>query len=448
MPSTENLSRQVASQAGAPPAVPPIGVALLGCGVVGSSVARLLAEKAPEYQALLGRPLELVGAAVRDVRKSRGGGVDPALMTANAGDLVLNPDVQVVVEVMGGVEPAKDLLLSAIKAGKQVVTANKELIARHGREIFAAAREAGVGVYYEGAVAGGIPIILPLRRSLAANSIDGVFGIVNGTTNYILTRMSEEGAAYADVLAEAQTLGYAEADPASDVEGHDAAYKIALLAGLITGKRVPIEQVGREGITSITPADLRYARDLGYTVKLLALARRQGDRIEVGVHPTMIPLSHPLAAIRLVTNAVAVKGDAVGEVVFSGPGAGGMPTASAVVADVLGAAEALAGPSPLMAPHDGQDADLVPQREVTTAFYLRLTADDKPGVLGALGTRFGTHGVSIRLFVQREAAGGKAELVFVTHPVAEGAFRDAIAKISNHSAIQSVECVIRVEDNV
>lgn len=446
MRTAENLSRQVAAASGTPPGTSPIGVALLGCGTVGGSVARLLTEKAADYQALLGRPLNLVGAAVRDVRKTRG--IDPALVTDRPDSLVQDPDVQVVVEVMGGVEPARSLLLAAIKAGKQVVTANKELIARHGREIFEAARNAGVGVYYEGAVAGGIPIILPLRRSLAANAIDAVFGIVNGTTNYILTRMSEEGAAYAEVLADAQKLGYAERDPASDVEGHDAAFKIALLASLVTGKRVPIEQVSREGITRITPADLKYARDLGYAVKLLALARRQGDRIEVGVHPTMIPLSHPLAAIRLVTNAIAVKGDAVGEVVFSGPGAGGMPTASAVVADILGAAEALSGPGPLMAPQDGQDAELVPQREVVTAFYLRLTADDKPGVLGALGTRFGTHGVSIRLFVQREAPGGKAELVFVTHPVAEGAFRDAITKISNHSAIQSVDCIIRVEDDV
>ncbi len=447
MGTADNLSLQMVRSAGAAVAAPPVGIALLGCGTVGGSVAKLLADKATDYQARLGRPISLVGVAVRDSGKDRG--LDPALVTANPLDLVSHPDVHVVVEVMGGVAPALDLVLAAIRAGKQIVTANKELIARHGHEIFAAASEAGVGVYYEGAVAGGIPIVLPLRRSLAANSIEGVFGIVNGTTNYILTRMSEEGAAYADVLAEAQRLGYAEADPRSDVEGHDAAYKIALLAGLLSGKRIPIEQVSREGITSITPADLRYARDLGYVVKLLAIARRGRDeRIEVGVHPTMIPLSHPLASIRLVTNAVAVKGDAVGEVIFSGPGAGGMPTASAVVADILNAAEALQGPSPLVAPYDGEDATLVPQREVTTAFYLRLTADDKPGVLGALGTRFGTHGVSIRLFVQKEAAGGKAELVFVTHLVAEGAFRDAIAKISNHSAIQRVECIIRVEDNV
>ncbi|MBM3275937.1 MAG: homoserine dehydrogenase, partial [Candidatus Sericytochromatia bacterium] len=410
-------------------------------------VARLLADKAECYAARVGRPLSLVGAAVRDVKRARG--VNSALLTRDGKALVSRPDVGIVVEVMGGVDPALDLILTALGAGKHVVTANKEVLARHGREIFAAAREAGVGVYYEGAVAGGIPLILPLRRSLAANAVQAVFGIVNGTTNYILTRMAEEGAPYADVLADAQRLGYAEADPASDVEGHDAAYKLALLAGLITGKRVPIEAVSREGITAITPADLKYARELGYTVKLLAIARRSADdRVEVRVHPTMIPVAHPLAAIRLATNAVAVKGDAVGEVVFSGPGAGGMPTASAVVADILNAADALAGPGRLVAPDGGQDADLVPARDITTAFYIRLTADDKPGVLGALGTRFGTHGVSIRLFVQRMAEGGKAELVFITHPVSEGAFRDAIAKISNHSAIQHVECILHVEDDV
>ncbi len=441
----ENLSIPTAIAAGSVAAAP-VGVALLGCGVVGGSVARLLADKGGDYAARLGRQLHLVGAAVRDTRRARD--IPSALLTTDARALVLRPDVHVVVEVMGGVNPALELILAAIRAGKHIVTANKEVLARHGGEIFAAAREANVGVYYEGAVAGGIPLILPLVRGMAANTVQAVFGIVNGTTNYILTRMSEEGAAYQDVLAEAQRLGYAEADPASDVDGHDAAYKIAILAGLITGRRVPIESVGREGITAITPIDLKYAKDLGYAVKLLAIARRSADgRLEVRVNPTMIPLSHPLAAIRLVTNAVAVKGDAVGEVVFSGPGAGGMPTASAVVADILNAAEALAGPGALVAPAAGGDADLMPDREIMSAFYLRLTADDKPGVLGALGTRFGTHGVSIRLFVQRVAAEGKAELVFVTHPVAEGAFRDAIAKISNHSAIQKVECIIRVEDD-
>ncbi|MBM3269908.1 MAG: homoserine dehydrogenase [Candidatus Sericytochromatia bacterium] len=443
MPTAENLSSKKPAAA----SVAPVGIALLGCGVVGSSVARLLAEKGGTYAERLGRPLSLVGAAVRDVRRARD--VDPALLTTDAAALATMPDVHIVVEVMGGVKPARELLLAAIRAGKHVVTANKEVLARHGAELFAAAREAGVGVYFEGAVAGGIPLVLPLLRSMAANSVQGVFGIVNGTTNYILTRMSEEGAPYAEVLAEAQRLGYAEADPASDVEGHDAAYKIAILAGLISGRRVPIEGVGREGITQIAPVDLKYARDLNYAVKLLAIARRGADgRLEVRVNPAMIPVQHPLASIRLVTNAVAVKGDAVGEVVFSGPGAGGMPTASAVVADILNAAEALGGPGPLVAPGGNGDADLLPDREVVSAFYLRLTADDKPGVLGALGTRFGTHGVSIRLFVQRVAAEGKAELVFVTHPVAEGAFRDAIAKISNHSAIQKVECIIRVEDDV
>lgn len=428
------------------PVAEPIGVALLGCGVVGGGVAKLLSEKSADYALRLGRPLSLVQVAVRDIARNRG--IDASLLTLDPLHAAQHPDVQIVVEVMGGVEPALSLILAAIRAGKHVVTANKEVIARHGSQIFAAARAASVGVYYEGAVAGGIPLIMPLKRSLVANSLTAIYGIVNGTTNYILTRMAEEGVPYEEVLADAQRLGYAEADPAADVDGHDAAYKAAILAGLLSGKRIPIDEVSREGITAITPTDLQYAKELGYVVKLLAVAKQAGKRLEVRVHPCMIPLSHPLAAIRLVSNAIAVKGDAIGEVVFSGPGAGQMPTASAVVADILGAAEALDGPSRLMAPPDGEDADMIPPQETVSAFYLRLSADDKPGVLGALGTRFGTHGVSIRYFVQKTAHDGQAEMVFITHPVKEGAFKEALGKISGHSAIREVACILRVQDDV
>lgn len=427
--------------------MPEIGIALLGCGVVGTGVARLLTDKAEAYARRLGAPIELVGVAVRDPDRPRPG-VERALLTADGLSLVRDPAVHIVVEVMGGVEPALDWLLAAIRAGKPVVTANKEVVARHGDQLFAAARARNVGLYAEGAVAGGIPLILPLKRSLVANSLSAIYGIVNGTTNYILTRMAEQAAPFDQVLAEAQALGYAEADPTSDVEGHDAANKAAILASLLADRRVPVDRVFREGIRKLAPIDLQYARELGYTVKLLAIARKEGERVDVRVHPTMIPSSHPLAAIRLVTNAVAVKGDAVGEVMFSGPGAGQLPTASAVVADILNAAEHLHAGGQLMGWPEADEAEVVPLSETISRFYLRLTAEDQPGVLGTVGTRFGALGVSIRYFVQKTAGDKSAEMVFVTHLVREGAFRQAVASLTADSGIRRIEAIVRVEEEV
>jgi homoserine dehydrogenase len=422
-----------------------VGVGLLGCGVVGGGVADLLLRNPEPYAHRVGRPVVLRAVAVRDPARDRD--LPSDLLVADPMAVVTDPAIQVVVEVMGGVEPARTLILEALRRGKSVVTANKEVLAKHGREIFAEAQRQGVAVSFEGAVAGGIPLIMPLQRGLAANALSSVQGIINGTTNYILTRMAKEGSTFAAALADAQQLGYAEADPSSDVDGHDAAYKLSLLASLLIGEHVDTEDVPREGISRIAPQDLTYAAELGYVVKLLGIAKRVGDRLEARVHPTMIPTAHPLARIEGVTNAVTVQGDAVGEVTFSGPGAGRMPTASAVVGDLLAVASLLDTPDRLTACIQTETVSPMPLDEVDSAFYLRLRARDVPGVLGAVGTCFGTHQVSVRSFVQHPAEGGDAELVIVTHRVREAAFRAAVREIAAMSAISEIASVIHVEEH-
>ncbi|MBO9542649.1 homoserine dehydrogenase [bacterium] len=416
-----------------------LGIGLLGCGVVGQGVVRLVA-KHPT--------LRLVAVAVRDAGRDRG--LDPSLITTDPHQVVDHPEVRIVVEVMGGLEPARTLVLRALGQGKHVVTANKALLAHHGREILEAARAHGVEVYFEAAVGGGIPVIMPLKRGLAANAIQRVSGIINGTTNYILTRMAQDGDTFGAALGEAQRLGYAEADPTADVGGYDAAHKLAILASILSGAFVPLGAIYREGIERLTPKDLAYARELGYAVKLLGIARRVGDRLEARLHPAMIPLSHPLARIDGVTNAVTVVGDAVGEVTFSGPGAGSLPTASAVVGDVLNIAEAVTSgtpPSRLMDGLAAHEARVVPISEVETAYYLRLVTEDMPGVLGAVGSLFGGRGVSIRYFVQKEVRDGLAELVFVTHAGREQAFMEALDAIKALGALREVAALIRVEED-
>ena len=422
-----------------------VGVGLLGCGVVGGGVADLLLRNPAPYAHRVGRPVVLRAVAVRDPARDRD--LPSDLLVADPMAVVTDPAIQVVVEVMGGVEPARTLILEALRRGKSVVTANKEVLAKHGREIFAEAQRQGVAVSFEGAVAGGIPLIMPLQRGLAANALSSVQGIINGTTNYILTRMAKEGSTFAAALADAQQLGYAEADPSSDVDGHDAAYKLSLLASLLIGEHVDTEDVPREGISRIAPQDLKYAAELGYVVKLLGIAKRVGDRLEARVHPTMIPTAHPLARIEGVTNAVTVQGDAVGEVTFSGPGAGRMPTASAVVGDLLAVASLLDTPDRLTACIQTETVSPMPLDEVDSAFYLRLRARDVPGVLGAVGTCFGAHQVSVRSFVQHPAEGGDAELVIVTHRVREAAFRAAVREIAAMSAINEIASVIHVEEH-
>ncbi|MFN9630281.1 MAG: homoserine dehydrogenase [Cyanobacteriota bacterium] len=436
-----------------------IGVGLLGLGTVGAGVAGILAT--PEGRHPLVGQLALRRVAVRDPSRPRSVAVDPALLCADPEAVVDDPAVEIVVEVMGGLEPARSLILRAIAAGKPVVTANKAVIARHGEEIAAAAAQRGVYVLIEAAVGGGIPIIEPLKQSLGGNRIQRVSGIINGTTNYILTRMAEEGAAYGAVLADAQRLGYAEADPAADVEGHDAADKIAILAGLAFGGPVPRAAIATQGIDRLEARDVTYAAQLGYVVKLLAVAERVDGLVgaealpdgalplDVRVHPTLLPRQHPLAGVHGVNNAILVEGDPVGQVMFFGPGAGAGPTASAVVADILniaGISQVGAGGNgldPLLAAGSWRRCGLVDGCLNRHRNYVRLRSRDEAGVIGKIGTAFGAAGVSIQSIVQYEANSGSAEIVVITHDVVEADFRRALAAITALAEVETVAACLR-----
>ena len=433
-----------------------IGIGLLGLGTVGAGVAAILATPSGRHP-LVGE-LELRRVAVRDLNRPRTLELPAELLSTDPEAVVDDPAVDIVVEVMGGLEPARSLILRAIAAGKPVVTANKAVIARYGEEIAAAAARSGVYVLIEAAVGGGIPIIEPLKQSLGANRIQRVSGIINGTTNYILSRMAAEGAAYADVLADAQRLGYAEADPAADVQGGDAADKIAILAGLAYGGPVPREAIPTEGIDQLDARDIAYAEQLGYVVKLLAVAQAMpGDQAEqlldVRVHPTLLPKAHPLAGVNGVNNAILVEGDPVGQVMFYGPGAGAGPTASAVVADILniaGIRQATGGGGtqapldPLLAAGSWRDCRLVESAVTSHRNYLRLRTSDRAGVIGAIGTCFGEAGVSIQSIVQFETqSAGGAEIVVITHEVCEANFRQALAAIEALTDFQAVAACLR-----
>jgi homoserine dehydrogenase len=451
-----------------------IGIGLLGLGTVGAGVAEILAS--PEGRHPLVAELALRRVAVRDLKRPRPVPVAAALLTSDAEAVVDDPAVEIVVEVMGGLEPARSLILRAIAAGKPVVTANKAVIARHGEEIAAAAAAAGVYVLLEAAVGGGIPIIEPLKQSLGANRIDRVSGIINGTTNYILSRMAAEGADYGAVLAEAQRLGYAEADPAADVQGADAADKIAILTGLAYGGSVPREAIPTEGIDQLDARDVAYADKLGYVVKLLAIAQRIAPAadtasdgvpdqasggeadcqlLDVRVHPTLLPRSHPLAGVNGVFNAILVEGEPVGQVMFYGPGAGAGPTASAVVADILniagiraatlpaGAAGGPVGLDPLLAAGSWRQCRLIDGALTTHRNYVRLRTSDEAGVIGRIGTCFGDAGVSIQSIVQFEADSDAAEIVVITHEVLEARFRQALDAIAALAEVQGVAACLR-----
>ena len=431
-----------------------IGVGLLGLGTVGAGVAAILTS--PEGRHPLVGALELKKVAVRDPGRERPVSLPADMVTTDPEAVVDDPAVEIVVEVMGGLEPARSLILRAIAAGKPVVTANKAVIARHGEEIAAAAAERGVYVLIEAAVGGGIPIIEPLKQSLGGNRIQRVSGIINGTTNYILSRMADEGAAYEAVLADAQRLGYAEADPAADVEGHDAADKIAILAGLAYGGPVPRAAIPTEGIDRLEARDVAYAAQLGFVVKLLAVAQRIGDpdaagvqSLDVRVHPTLLPVDHPLAGVNGVNNAILVEGDPVGRVMFYGPGAGAGPTASAVVADILNIAgiRQVGGPQagldPLLAASSWRRCALVEGTLTSHRNYVRFRTHDQPGVIGQIGTAFGNTGVSIQSIVQLESAGGAAEIVVITHEVQEARFREALAAIEAHPEVLTVAACLR-----
>ncbi len=432
-------------------------VGLLGLGTVGSGTAEILLNPAQRHPLL--QEVELHRVGVRSLDKPRSVKLPPEIFTTDLESIVTDPDIDVVVEVIGGLEPARSLMLKAIAHGKHVVTANKAAIARFGDEIFTAANAAGVYVLLEAAVAGGIPVIEPLKQSLCANRIHSVTGIVNGTTNYILSRMQSEGGSFEAILADAQQLGYAEADPTADVDGLDAADKIAILASLAFGGRIKLAEVHCEGIRQVSAADIAYAEKLGFVIKLLATAKRDAaetgdlDRLQVRVHPTLVPKTYPLASVNGVYNAILIEGDPVGQVMFFGAGAGSGPTASAVVADVLNIAAILKvsrgtvqADKPLLDPllacvHQDYCA-IAPIDDLISRFYARVLTQDNPGVIGKLGTCFGNHEVSLESVVQIGLEGDRAEIVVITHHVREGNFRAALAEIRSFESL-TVPSVIR-----
>src|ERR1700733_14799283 len=422
-------------------------IALLGCGSVGSQVARLLREQADDLAPRVGARLELAGIAVRRQSHPRPG-IDPALLTSDPLSLVTRPDVDIVVEVIGGIEPARSLLLAAMKHGKSVVTANKALLAENGAEIFGAAREYGADLYYEASVAGAIPLLRPLRESLAGDTVHRVLGIVNGTTNYILDRMDTSGAGFAESLEEAQALGYAEADPTADVEGFDAAAKAAIVASLAFHTPVTAADVHREGITEVTAADIGSARALGRVVKLLAICERCAGNdgrggISVRVHPAMIPRSHPLAAVSEAYNAVFVEAQSAGRLMFYGAGAGGGPTASAVLGDLVAVARnRLAG---IRGPDTSTYAELpvLPMGDARTRYYVALDVADRPGGLHPIAQAFARHNVSIKA-VRQEGRGEDANLVIVTHTARESELAATVAELGAMPAVRAVDSVLRV----
>ena len=428
---------------------------ILGGGTVGAALVGLLAERRSEIAARCGTELVPVAVAVRSPERQRPG-VPADLLTGDAAAVVAHPEVDVVVELIGGIEPARELLLAAMAGGKPVVTANKEVLADHGAELFAAARAAGVDLLFEAAVGGAIPLVRALRESLAGESVRRIMGIVNGTTNYILSRMTTAGSSYVDALAEAQALGYAEADPRADVEGHDAAAKAAIMAGIVFGAEVTAADVHCEGISTLSPNDIAFAARLGHVIKLLAIAERvdaevggaesaappPGPTIAVRVHPAMVPEDHPLAAVRDSFNAVFVEGEAAGELMLYGRGAGGRPTASAVLGDLIDAAVNLAsgaaGGPPSMAP-----ARIHPIGELRTAYYLALEVIDRPGVLAAVAGVFGRHGVSIRS-MEQEGLGDQARIIFITHVACESDMRATLDDLRHLEAVRQVGSVLRV----
>jgi homoserine dehydrogenase len=424
----------------------PVRVGLLGCGNVGAALVELIRTRSDDIAARTGLALEVARVAVRSVTKERSVVLPDGVLTHDAAGVVTDPGIDVVVEVIGGIEPARELTLDAIKAGKPVITANKELLANVGAELFAAADNAGVDLLFEAAVCGGIPVIRPLRESLAGERIYRVMGIVNGTTNYILTRMTEGGASYADALSEAQTLGYAERDPTADVEGYDAAAKAAIIASIAFGVRVVAGDVTNEGIAHITRADIDYAAKMGYVIKLLAIAEQrdgsEGTEVGVRVHPAMVPAEHPLASVRDSFNAVFVEGAAVGDLMFYGRGAGGFPTASAVLGDLIDAAVNRARGSHASIGVLGK-ARIRPIDEVETAYYLNIDVFDRPGVLAAVAGVFGAHGVSIRS-MEQEGLGDEARLVFITHIAREAAMQATVRDLHLLDAVDRITSVLRV----
>jgi len=420
-----------------------INIGLLGLGTVGSGVYKVLQNF---------ENINITKIAVSNINKKRNiEGLNTDLLTDNAESIVNNPEIDILVETIGGINPAYDLIKTAINNGKHIVTANKELIAKHGKELFSLAKERNVVILYEAAVAGGIPIIMPIKTALAANKITKIAGILNGTTNYILTKMDQEGAEFETVLKEAQELGYAEQDPTGDVQGYDAAYKISILASIAFNKRIDVNNIYREGIDKITPVDIEYAQEFGYKIKLIALAQNEeGNRTDVRVHPMLVSEKHPLAHINGVLNAIVLDGKPVGQVMFSGPGAGEFPTASSAVGDVLNIANELTytrNPLPMMRCRHEEDSIPINIEETRNKYYINVNAYNTPGVIGELGLICGRNNINLSSIIQKGILkDGSAMVVMLTEAALEKNLNKAIAEIKNLAATKKIYNVLRVMD--
>ncbi len=421
-----------------------INIALLGAGTVGGGVYRLIKENREEFKDRTGAVINVKKVLVRDMSKDRTG-FDKAVLTDDFNEIISDKDIEIVVELMGGLHPALEYVTESLKAGKQVVTANKDLIAEHGELIGNLAEQMGSDLLFEAAVAGAIPIIRPLKQSMAGNNISEIMGIVNGTTNYILTKMSETGMSYSDALAKATELGYAEADPTADVEGYDAGRKVAIMATIAFHSRVVFNQVYTEGITKITADDIRYAKEFGYVIKLVGVAKQTENGIEAKVHPMLIPEDHPLAGVRDSYNAVFVHGDAMEDITFMGRGAGMMPTASAVMGDVIDVCRDLVYDSCGRVGCNCYKKMPVKRIEDSESkFFLRIIAEDRPGVLANIASVLGNNDVSIAQVVQKSRKSGTAELVIITDTVLEKNINDALAVFKGMSVVKDIPGVIRV----
>ena len=424
-----------------------VNIGLVGCGTVGGGFLNILRQHGAGFEHQLGVKLNLKAATSRTASKLEAQGVPREKIVASYEDILADPDIDIVVELIGGTTTAADVVLGALAAGKNVVTANKALLASRGRDVFHTAEQHGVEVCFEASVGGGIPIIQPLKHALTGNEVSSVLGIVNGTTNYMLTRMDEQGLDYAAALAEAQAKGFAEADPTADVEGLDAAAKIAILASIVFHSRVTIDDVYAEGISKIAPIDLRNAAEMGYAIKLLAIAHKVAEGIDVRVHPAMIPKTHQLASVGGVYNAIYVTGDSVGDCMFFGEGAGAGPAASAVMGDVIEVARHVAkGTGPLEACTCTDELPIKPMGELVTKYYLRFSVQDKPGVLAAISRVFGQHGVSIRSMTQPATSGEHAVLTFLTHRAREADVMAAVDEVRGLPSLKEVGTVIRIEE--
>jgi len=424
-----------------------VTIGLIGLGTVGSGVVEILERHAEHFRTRAGVDLALVKCADRNPDRAAALGLAPECFTTDSSEIINDPSIDIIIELIGGTGVARDVVLEALAAGKTVVTANKALIATHGHEVMDAAAARGVDIFFEASVGGGIPIIGPLKHSLVSNEIQAVYGIVNGTTNYMLTRMAEGGLDYATALAEAQARGFAEADPTADVDGLDAAAKMAILASIAFNSRVTLADVPAEGIRSITPGDISYARESGYVIKLMAIGKRTSGGLDIRVQPTMIRDDHPLAKVNGVYNAIYVVGDAVGETMFFGEGAGSLPAASAVVGDVIEAARNIQGDSRALV--GCTCTDTLPIRDIedlVTSYYIRLHAADEPGVLASIAGVFGEQGVSLASVIQRHAEDGVAEIVWITHNAAERDLRGALGRIAALPVVRAIGSVLRVEE--